>query len=80
MTAEMAGEFKKGNILFPNRIENSDGTLSRSGEADNDASGAAELALQRLNVLRRRLKVVREEVFENFHGDLRGLLTMLRQR
>ena len=45
----------------------------RAGEADDDAPGAAELALERLNALRRRLKILREEAFENFHGGLQGL-------
>jgi len=80
MTAKMAGELEKGNILFAHRIENPDGGLSPSGKADNDSARAAELPLERLNALRRRLKVLFEEAFENFHVGLQGLLTVLGQR
>ena len=45
----MAGELEEGDILLAHGIENADGGLSRTAEADDDASRAAELALQRLN-------------------------------
>ena len=72
MTAKMAGELEEGDILFAHRIENANGGMSRSGEADDDASRAAELALERLNALRRRLKVLFEKAFENFHEGPQG--------
>jgi hypothetical protein len=73
VTAEMAGKLEKSNILFAHGIENSDGGVPRAGEADNDAPGTAELALERHNALRRRLEVLLEKASENVHERLLGL-------
>jgi hypothetical protein len=53
-------------------MENADGGVPCAGEADNDAPGTAELALERLNALGRRLEVLLEEAFENVHEGLLG--------
>ena len=74
MTAKIAGELEKSNILLAHGIENADGRLPGAGEAHNHAPGAAELPLKRLNAFRRRVKVLLEEVFENFHEGRQNCL------
>jgi hypothetical protein len=71
--AEMAGKLEKSNILFAQGLENSDGGVACAGEANNDAPGTAELALERHNALWRRLEVLLEKASENVHEGLLGL-------
>jgi hypothetical protein len=44
-----------------------------AGEANDDAPGTAELALERHNALWRRLEVLLEKASENVHEWLQGL-------
>ncbi len=76
----MAGKLKKSDILLAHGVENADGALPRTGEADDDASRAAKLALQRLHLLGRRPVMLLEEPFENVHEVFRELLKLLGQR
>ena len=66
----MAGKLKKGDVLLAHVVENADGALPRAGEPDNDASRAAELALQRLHLLGRQMEMLLEEPFKNVHECL----------
>ena len=61
MAAKMAGKLEKGDILLAHGVENADGALPRAGKPDDDAPRAAELALQRLHALGRRLEMLLEE-------------------
>ena len=69
---EMAGEVKEGDVFFADGIEDADGGLSGAGEADDGAAGAAELALERVDVLCRGVEVLLEEPLENVHEGLSG--------
>ena len=68
VTAKMPGEFQKSDVLFAHVIEDADGADLAGVEADDAASGATELALQRLDVLDRRAEVLFEEVLEDVHA------------
>ena len=70
MAAKVAGELKKGKVLFAHGVENADGGVARAGEADDIAPRAAELALKRLHVFSRRMKVLLEEAFKSVHEGL----------
>ena len=63
VTAKMAGELKKGDVLFAHGVENADGAVAAAGEPDDDASRAAELALKRLHAFGRQMEMLLEEPF-----------------
>ena len=52
----MSGKFEKGDVFFAHVVEDADGGGLFAGETDDVASGAAEIALQRLDVLGRAWK------------------------
>ena len=70
MAAKVAGELKKGKVLFAHGVENADGGVARAGQPDDIASRAAELALQRLHAFSRRMKMLLEEAFKSVHEKL----------
>jgi hypothetical protein len=63
MEAEMPGELKESNILFAYRIQNADGADSSTGEPNDGAPRAAELALKRPHILGRQVAMLLEEAF-----------------
>jgi hypothetical protein len=67
MAAKMSGEFEEGGVLLTNAVEDAYRAMFFVREADDFAAGAAKLALERDNALGRRVKMVLEELFENFH-------------
>src|SRR5208282_643932 len=71
VTAKVPGKFEEGDIFFTHIIENADradfAAAATAIEPDDLAPRPAELALQRLHPLNRRVEMLLEESFENFH-------------
>src|SRR5215467_12172021 len=67
MAAEMPGEFKESSVLFANAVKNADGGGSASDEPDDLSTGTAELALQWLDLLDRRVKMFFKKLLQNVH-------------
>ena len=63
----MPGKFEESNILFADVIQNADRAELFAGKPDDLAPRAAELALQRLHPLDRRVEMLLKELFENVH-------------
>ena len=70
VTAKMPREFEECGVLFPNVVQDSNRTEFVVGEPDDIATGAAELALQRLHALGRRVEMLLKEFLENVHEEL----------
>src|SRR5258706_9932114 len=68
MTAKVFGECEEGGVFFAYTIEDADGSVFFVGEPDDFAAGAAEFALQRLDVLGWCLEILLEKLFENVQG------------
>src|ERR1700687_6158433 len=69
--AKVPGKFEEGDILFAHVIQNANRADFFAGKPDDLAARTAELALQRLHALDRRVEMPLKEYFENFHeGDL----------
>ncbi len=64
----MFRECEEGGVFFAYAIEDADGAVFFAGEPDDFAAGAAEFALQRLDVLGRCLEMLLEELLENVQG------------
>ena len=63
----MAGKLKESYVLFANVMQNADGCVLLAGHAENPAPGSAQVPLQRLYPLRRRVEVLFKEPLENVH-------------
>ncbi len=63
MPAKMPGKFKKGDVLFAHVVQNADRAESAAGQPDDLAPRAAELALQRLHLLGRRVEMLLKKLF-----------------
>jgi hypothetical protein len=70
MAAKMPGELEKCKVLFAHGVENANGGVARASQPDNIAPRATELALKRLHVLSRQMKVLLEEAFKSVHERL----------
>jgi hypothetical protein len=66
----MPGESEEGGILLANVVKDADGGGAVGGEADDVASGAAELSLQGLHAAGRRVEVLFEKFLEDVHWGL----------
>ncbi len=58
VATKMPGEFQECEVLFPDRILNSNGAERTAGEAHDGPPGAAELALKRPYLLRQMMKML----------------------
>ena len=67
MPLEVPGKTHKGNVLLANAVENSDRAIPFGGEADDPATGTAELALNGPHLFHRRAEMGLEKLVENFH-------------
>src|SRR5262249_40082593 len=67
MATEMPGEFKESSVLFANAEKNADRGGSASDERDDLSTGTAELALQWLDLLDRRVKMFFKKLLQNVH-------------
>ena len=67
VAAKVAGEFEEGDVFFADVIEDADGGGVGGGEADDLASGASQLALQRLDAIGASVKMLFEKLLENVH-------------
>ncbi len=63
----MAGKFEKGDVLFVHVVQNADRAGLLVGKTDDFASRTAELALQRLHSLDRRVEMPLKKALEDFH-------------
>ena len=68
MATKVFGECEEGFVFFAYAIEDADGAVFFVGEPDDFAAGAAEFALQRLDVLWRRVEILLEKLIENVQG------------
>src|SRR5271169_757277 len=74
--AKVAGKFEEGDILLTHVIQNSDRAdfAAAAIQPDDLAPRASEFALQRLHSLNRRVEMLFEKSFEDFHELRRCLL------
>ena len=63
MSAKMAGEFQESDVLFAHVVENADRADVRATQPDDLAPRAAQLPLQGLHLLHRRVEVLLKEFF-----------------
>jgi hypothetical protein len=68
VAAKMFGEGEEGGVFFVDAVEDADGGGFFVRKADDFATGAAELTLEREDALGRGVKMLLEEFFENFQG------------
>ena len=74
VTAKMSRKCEKSGVLFAYAIENPDGGDFSGREADDFSARTAEFALQRLDVLHRRVKMPFEEFLKNVHEMIPTIL------
>jgi len=68
----MPGKFEEGCVFFAHIVQNADSADSLPGQPDNLAPRTAELPLQGLDLLDRRVKVLLKKTVENIHQECRG--------
>lgn len=66
--AKMFGEGEEGGVFFADVVEDADGGARAGDEADDFAAGAAEFALEGLDVVDGGVEVLLEERLENVDG------------
>ena len=65
--AKMLGELQEGDVFFAHVVQNPDRALLPGGKPDNIPSRAAELALKRLYLRGRRVKMLLKQFLQNVH-------------
>ena len=65
----MPGKLQKSHVLFADVIKNANRAELATGEPDDLPPGAAELALQRLHQICRRVEMLLKQLLENIHED-----------
>jgi hypothetical protein len=63
VATKMFGEFEEGDVFLADAVEDADGGGFFVGETDDFAPGAAEIALERLEVRCRRVEMLLEKLF-----------------
>src|ERR1039458_5865410 len=72
MAAKVTRKFQEGDVLFAHIVENADRADLLAGKPDDLSPRTAELALQRLRPLHRRVEMPLKQSVENFHLGISG--------
>src|SRR5215469_5776099 len=75
--SEVSGEFKKGDILFANPVDNADRALSLSDQPYDPASRPPEFALDWLDLFDRKMEMLLKQFLENVHAVACRFLTKI---
>jgi hypothetical protein len=67
MAAKVTRKFQEGDVFFAHIVENTDRADFLAGKPDDLAARTAELTLQRLRALNRRVEMLLKKSIENFH-------------